>query len=151
MEYLEDLFDGEDGLRTLRGSTAVQRARTRGIVSLMNDLLRIVGIALIHSDSSTLTWSGLTREQQSATAANDFFKRARAIVSKLEDCFADALEKGFGVQMGDVYGSDVIGWSGAVKEWRERTKKEPWFVSKEELEEMEEQGFETVLFGAKED
>ncbi|KAF2679184.1 hypothetical protein K458DRAFT_280836, partial [Lentithecium fluviatile CBS 122367] len=81
--WLEEVFPGE-GCEDIMGSTIEQRARTRDILSVLGDAIVWGNCALIHSDPSTSSWSGLTPSAQSATTAIDANKRFHNLLSKIE-------------------------------------------------------------------
>ncbi|KAF2794268.1 hypothetical protein K505DRAFT_324905 [Melanomma pulvis-pyrius CBS 109.77] len=168
MEYFEDLFASEGGYPDLRGNTLEQRARTRDVLSLLADATFWQGLSLMHGDASTLSWSGMTADQMSATAAQDARARHYRLLSKLEKWVGDGIVKkgwrsisgeGVEVSLADLvlmtaiqyaeesYGQDWIEEHGALRVWCERAKGEAWFVEREELERCEKEGFEGLFVG----
>ena len=164
LEWFEDIFGFEQGYKDLRGTDALQRARTRDILNLLTDAIVWTGVKIIHSDSSSLSWSGLTREQWSETAAKDAQNRVQYYLSRLEEWVTPAIQKGskslsglevevtladFAVMAMVQYQEENIGrdWIAGhknLREWCERAKQEAWFVSREQLDEMERVGFEVL-------
>ncbi|KAF2251343.1 hypothetical protein BU26DRAFT_281335 [Trematosphaeria pertusa] len=162
--WLEEVFDGAD----IYGSTISQRAKTRDILSLLNDALAWSMAEMIHSDPRTLAWSGLaSASEQSPSAAAHAAKKFHFYLQRLENWVeGDVVGKGTsslsgegaGVTLADVvlmsqvcyieemYGMDWVAEHGVLRVWVERAKGEAWWVGREALERCEkEEDWEGVL------
>jgi glutathione S-transferase len=158
MEYFEELF-GCKAYPDLRGSTLEQRSRTSDILSLLQEAIVWYGVACLHGDPSTLLWSGM-KTPQSSSASADAKMRHHKLLSKLEKWVGDGITiEGWRSLSGDTevtladlvlmatvefaehwYAGEWRDWiaeHGVLRVWCERAKEQPWFVTKEELEEMD--------------
>jgi glutathione S-transferase len=166
MDYLEELFNIEQGYKSVLGDTVLQRARCRDVLSLLGDAMVWSGVHLIHSNVSTTSWSGLKEEDMSASAAAHADKKFRALMGKLEGCVegdivmkgSKSLAGGDNVTMADIafmanvqyfgemYGMDWISGFEVLKCWYERVQNEDCVVKNETLAEAETTGrWEAVL------
>lgn len=171
--FLEEVFGGtggEDaqaqGCGNIMGSTPSQRARTNDILSLLAEATVYANIALIHSDPTTLFWSGLTSSAMSASTAADASRRFHNMLSKLEGWVEKDVIKGqmsslsgegSAVTLADVvlmssvtYAEDHngVGWvegHEGLTSWCERVKGCAWWVGAEGLRGCEESGWGAVL------
>lgn len=164
--WLEDVFGKEKGYDDIRGNRLEQRAKTADIMSVFADAMSWSGTSLIHSDLSTLSWSGMSQDQMSASAAVDAKRRFHLYLSRLEGWVeSDVIGKetksvsgeGANVTLADIvvmtmvmytedaYKKDWLEEHGVLRVWCERAKKEAWFVGIEELKRCEEGGWEVVL------
>jgi glutathione S-transferase len=166
LEYFEERFGARDGYTDLRGSTIEQRTRTRDIISLLGDVIILHAQNLIHSDPSSLSWSGLKREDWSAAAAADAARRKHDLLSKLEDwALTDIIKgetpsisgKGAEATLADFVlmamiqyhedyfgGKDAIAGHGVLRLWCERAKQQPWFIHFAGLKRLEDGGFDEM-------
>jgi glutathione S-transferase len=163
--FLEEVFRGE-GCGNIMGNTPSQRAHTTDIISLLSDATIWSSTALIHSDPNTLSWSGLSASNMSASAAADAQKRFHRLLSKLEEWVEKDIVKGGsqslsgeggGVTLADIvlmssvsyaedhYGKDWVEEHGVLRIWCERAKGCEWYVRAERLRECEERGWDAVL------
>lgn len=169
VRYLEEVFrgkDAENGCGDIMGSTASQRARTHDIVSVVSEASVWSSVALMHSDTRTLSWSGLDASSMSASAAADARKRSHRLLSKVETWVeADVVEKkteslsgeGGAVTLADVvlmsniaymedsYGKDFVEEHGVLRLWYDRAREYGWVVGLDRLKECEESGWSAVL------
>ncbi|KAF2867306.1 hypothetical protein BDV95DRAFT_610720 [Massariosphaeria phaeospora] len=163
MEYLDEVLGGGNAF----GETVEQRARTRDILSLLADAAAFQGVALIHSDKTTLSWSGIESEDaMSASAAIHATGRFHDLLCKLERWVEeDVIRKemqslsgeGAGATMADFvlmtaimyfedsYGKDWVEEHGVLRLWCERAKGQAWFAGKELLQKCEDEGWGAVL------
>jgi glutathione S-transferase len=159
MEYFEEVFGVEDEYEDLRGSTVMQRSRTRDVLSLLGDAIVWSNVALIHFDSKTTSWSGLTQEQMSADAAAHAQGKFRALLRRLEEWVIenDVKREGSGslsgpgvrVTLADVcvvahveylremYGVEWLERSEGLVGWCATRKGEEWVVGREDLDGVE--------------
>jgi glutathione S-transferase len=169
--WLEEKFPdgGGDWTGNIMGTTPLQRARTAEILSLIAEATVYSNIALIHSNPSTLSWSGLTAAEMSPSAAAAASRRFHALLAKFESWVeGDVLRggsrslsgEGAKVTVADVvlmcnvaymeesYGMDWVEEHGVLRVWVERVKGEEgegWFVGVGELREAEGRGLGGVL------
>lgn len=165
LEYFEELFGKEEGYTDLRGKTPEQRAKTRDVLSLLNDAVFWGGLQLMHSHEYTLTWSGMKREQQSASSATDAKMRKDYYLSRLEGWVQeDIINKedlslsgqGTGGSLADfvlmamidyndeIYGRDFVEEHGVLRVWWERARGAGWYVDKKGLKRLEESNLEEL-------
>jgi glutathione S-transferase len=166
IEYLEERFSVEQGYKSTLGDTVLQRARCRDILSLLSDAMVWSGVHLMHSNVSTMSWSGLEEEDMSASAAAHADKKFRALMGNLEGWVeGDVIGKGSvslaggdNVTMADIalmanvqyfgetYGMDWIAGLDILRCWYNRVQDEDLVVKKESLAEAEKAGrWEAVL------
>lgn len=170
--YLEEIFNGGNGNkwanRNIMGSTRSQRARTHDITSLLGDAMIYANVMLMHSDTRTLSWSGLAAEDMSAATAAHAQEKFDKLFSKLEGWInRDIVEKGMPslsgkeneVTLADIvlmanvtYALDAFGTNYFDKEkhkvlaqWANRVSDAAWCVGSEALGKAEEAGWEAVL------
>ncbi|KAF2622816.1 hypothetical protein BU25DRAFT_201174 [Macroventuria anomochaeta] len=159
LEYFEELFPVSDGWEDLRGETAEPRARTRDVLSLLNDAMHWGFISLIHSDPRTTFWSGLSEWEMSPSTAAHAHKKQRFYLERLDRW----LEVDGGQEMEVatlaglvllanveypemMYGTDWVGGHDVLRAWVEAMKGEEWYVGNEELKGVERgEGWETLL------
>jgi glutathione S-transferase len=164
IEYFEEVFGVEKGYRELRGETVQQRARTRDGVSLLNDVMVWSTVGMVHSNRATVSWSGLSEEGMSGSAAHHADGKVDALLKRLEGWIE---EDGKGCRslsgeggdvtvldvvvmsmeyIREVYGEDGLGGNEVLKGWWEKLRVAEWVVGKEELKKVEESGkWATVL------
>jgi len=156
MEYLEELL-GKDGGAAwdIRGDSALKKAHTRDVLSLLGDAVVWSGVAFIHSEASSTSWSGLTASQMSASAAAHADKKFRVLMARLEYGVSQRqgkrLSGGEQVTLADIclvsqveymtkYGMQWLdGWD-MLGKWYEGIKGEEWVLGKEVLEGVEGSG-----------
>lgn len=164
LEYLEELFSSREGYVDLRGKTIEQRIRTRDIISLLGDVILFHGQHIINTEPSSLSWSGLKREEWSSVSAARAVGRKHQLLSKLEDLvFTDIIReetpsisgKGAEATLADFSlmamiqyhedyyeGKDVIAEHGILRLWCERAMQQTWFINFARLKKLEDEGFE---------
>jgi glutathione S-transferase len=164
IEYFEEVFGVEKGYRDLRGETVQQRARTRDGVSLLNDVMVWSTVGMVHSNRATVSWSGLSEEGMSGSAAHHADGKVDVLLKRLEGWIE---EDGKGCRslsgeggdvtvldvvvmsmeyIREVYGEDGLGGNEVLKGWWEKLRVAEWVVGKEELKKVEESGkWATVL------
>lgn len=167
LDYFEEVFSTNEGYPNLLGSNIEQRARTRDIISLLSETSHWSLVFLIHSNSSTLSWSGLTAEQMSPSTAAHAQKKFHVLLSKLEtwvdlDVRRNQMKslsgEGGDMTLADIvlmaqieyaemmFGIDFVEEHGVLRLWCERMKTECWYVSNEELKNVESgRNWEIVL------
>lgn len=164
IEYFEDLFPVADGYKDLRGTTVRDKARTRDILSLLGDAIVWSGVALVHLNVSTTSWSGLREEHMSETAANHATGKLEGLLGKLESWFEESKEEKLmgekeSVTLADVclvaqveymremYGINWLEGLEGLEGWYGKMKGEKWVVGRKELEGVEKYGVWKVVLG----
>ncbi|KAF2183477.1 hypothetical protein K469DRAFT_689942 [Zopfia rhizophila CBS 207.26] len=166
LEYFEELFSAKEGYQEMIGRTPEQRARTRDIVNLVNDAVTWSNVVTRHTDPKSLSWSGMTQEQWSESAATDAKKQVHKLFSKLETWVGeDVIRKGckslsgegMDVSLADMslmaaimYAEDMHKWDlveehGVLRVWCESAKKESWVMPLEEIYKLEREGLEGLF------
>ncbi|KAF2014572.1 hypothetical protein BU24DRAFT_423483 [Aaosphaeria arxii CBS 175.79] len=162
LEYFEELFGPEKGFVNLRGTTMEQRARSRDILSVLADATVWGVVYQIHTEESTLMWSGLRREQWSADVAMHAKKFKSGLLDKLERWVGEGMaQKGrkslraedAGVTLADIslltiveyiektYGQDWVDGHVQLKAWCDIMKKAEWFIDEHGLKGLEDNDF----------
>ena len=159
LEYFEEMFSFGSGYVDLRGKTQEERAKTRDVLSLLADAVMWSSVALIHSNSDTTFWSGLSEDQMSKGAADQAGKKLKGLLERLEK-WVEGGKKGTSVTLADLclvaqveymrenYGTDWVNGHGVLRDWCDRVMKEGWFVGREDLEGVERSGDWSVVLGS---
>jgi glutathione S-transferase len=161
LEYFEEAFSVASGYQDLRGATTQQRSRTRDTLSLLSDAITWSAVALVHSNPLTTSWSGLTTEKMSTSAAMHARSKFHALLSRLETrvqgdvigsqsrslsgagasvTLADLCLMAQVEYMSEMYGIDWVDQHGVLRVWCDRSQGEEWVVSKDALHEIENSG-----------
>jgi glutathione S-transferase len=167
MDYVEELFNVEQGYKGMMGDTVLQRARCRDILSLLSDAMVWSGVHLMHSNTSTTSWSGLERSDMSVSAAAHADEKFGSLMGKLEGWVeGDVVGKrskslcgGQVATMADIvlmagvqyfremYGVDWIAGFVVLKCWYDRNQDEDWVVKREKLLRVESTGMWDEVLG----
>ena len=168
MEYFEEVFSVDNGHLDVRGATIQQRARTRDILSLLSDAITWSNVALVHSDPNTMSWSGLTEDEMSESAAKHAHGKFHMLLSRLEAriqgdvvgnksqslsgdsahvTLADICVMAQVEYMQEMYGLDWVAEHGVLRVWYDRTKGQSWVVSRSALQDVERTGEWTGILG----
>ncbi|KAM0282015.1 hypothetical protein ACHAQH_003221 [Verticillium albo-atrum] len=173
LEYLEDCYPPADGYRDLTGgSTSMEtRATVRDMVQAMNEVAIGMSLHVRHSYESTLSWSGMTKEQQSSATGEEGRAQWTTQLAKLDSwAREDVVDRGAlsiagvtdmptladfalisSVQyVQEVYGFDMLEGFEVLGIWYERFTASQWFVSRSEISLLESEGLD-ALFGSKEE
>jgi glutathione S-transferase len=153
LEYFEELFPASEGYGDLRGETVERRAQTRDILSLLNDAMHWSLTSLIHSDLGSTSWSGLSGEEMSLSAAAHARRKLDFCLSRLEKWLqANGNEGAKGSTLAGLvllaqveyhqmmYGADWVEGHTVLREWVEAMKKTEWYVKSEVLKRVEDGG-----------
>lgn len=159
IEWFEEIFPAKDGWVDIWGKSIEQRTRVRDIMSLLSDASLWSTVQSIHSDPHTLSWSGLSEQQMSASAGEHARQKTKALLEKLVGWVQEGEEDGVkslagkgGVTIADVvlmahveylrevYGTEWIGGHAVLESWREGMRGEKWVVGRERLKGVEEGG-----------
>jgi glutathione S-transferase len=167
MEYFEELFEGVGG-PSLIGNNIAQRARTRDIVAMINDTGVFSGFYAYNKHEATMSWSGFKKEEMSDGNVRLAVARGGRLLAKIEKHMKDDMEEncislsGEGIEgtladfavmaiadyMAYFYGAlffDDFGEFAALKGWYERAKSSSWFVSTEECQKIERDGYKGLF------
>jgi glutathione S-transferase len=161
LEYLEDLFPDLQGYNNLLGDDIIQKAKVRDIVQLTNELLTWCNVQVRHSTDFSLLWSGMTKEQQSVAAAEDAKFQIARVLKQLEAWIddngdvslvraalpttTDVTVAAAKVSMEEIYGIRLFEGFNKLEAWWGRYEASPWFVTKSEMEDVENGNIVSLL------
>ena len=167
LEYFEEIFPPSAGYPNLLGFSSEERARTRDILSLTTDAILWSGIELMHSNPATTSWSGLTVDEMSSSAAAQAARKFDMLLTRLERWVEEAAVQDVGtsiagagasVTMADIvlmaqveyikmcYGTDWLSGHDVLRRWYDTGIKARWYVGTTSLRSVEmAQGWGLVL------
>lgn len=155
LEYLEELFPNP----SLLGKNAAEKAQTRDILHLLSDAMHWSLIRLINSDPQTTSWSGLSKDEMSESAAAHAEGKTKFYLDRLESW----VQSDGGAAMGTttiagiallaqveyhemMYGDNWIAEHMVLGKWVDGMKEHEWYIESEVMKGVEQgKSWDTIL------